>query len=50
MLVAACFLLGGFSVADKTDATLTPVKHKVQKHKAHKAAKHRAPKRSHRSV
>lgn len=50
VLSAFIFLLGGISGADVSHASLVPVKHKVQKHKAHKAGKHKTPKRSHRYV
>jgi hypothetical protein len=51
MMLAMCFLLSGFVLADTSRATLTSVKHpKVHKHKAHKATKHKTPKRSHNRV
>ena len=50
-MLAVCFLLSGFMLADTSRATLTSVKHpKVHKHKAHKATKHKTPKRSHNRV
>jgi hypothetical protein len=50
MLLAASFLLGGTLVADTSHATLTPVKHKVHKHKAPKVVKHKTPKRAHNPI
>jgi hypothetical protein len=50
MLGAVCFLLSGVIMADISDATIRPVKHHVNKHKAHKATKHKTPKRHHNSV
>ncbi|MFL6304427.1 MAG: hypothetical protein ACJ72H_12890 [Candidatus Sulfotelmatobacter sp.] len=51
LMLAVCFLLSGFMLADTSRATLTSVKHpKVHKHKAHKATKHKTPKRSHNRV
>lgn len=48
LMLAVCFLLSGFMLADTSHATPTSVKHpKVHKHKAHKATRHKTPKRSH---
>ena len=51
LMLAMCFLVSGFMLADTSHGTLTSVKHpKVHKHKAHKATKHKTPKRSHNRV
>ena len=50
-MLAMCFLVSGFMLADTSHGTLTSVKHpKVHKHKAHKATRHKTPKRRHASV